>query len=191
MAFPGPPLPIAIIAGEKAISAIGIWALAALALLLHHHVHEDPLALLVWRHTVQSLSLTGHRAIVRWAVGLLPPLGPRLFLAVGILLSFWGALLGAEAVGFWFHYGWGELLIIVETAALIPIEVWHLVAHPHPTSLLPLAINLVILWYVIALYARRFLAANAGRRLVHAVFGREPHRAQVGPGRAQAADPGH
>jgi uncharacterized membrane protein (DUF2068 family) len=185
----GRSLPVAVIAAEKALSAVGIWAIAAFALFLHHRVHHNPLSLLVWRDMLQDQEVSGRWAIVRWAVSLLPPLGPRLFLAIGILLTVWGALLGAEAVGFWFQFGWGELLIIVETASLIPVEIWRMVRHPHPTSVIALAINLAILWYVVTLYGRRFLAENAGRPFLQAVFGSYPQRA-AGDGRPGGRESG-
>lgn len=181
----GRALAIAVISAEKAASAVGIWALAALALFLHHRAHLHPFQILLW----ENLGLNARYAIIRYAVRHLPPLGPRLFLVVGFGLIAWGALLGAEAVGLWFQLGWGELLVMVETGALIPVEAWHLARRPHPSSAVALIINVAIFVYVLVLYGRRVRARAPGQSYArHLLGGLPPATPETEPMRARATE---
>jgi uncharacterized membrane protein (DUF2068 family) len=181
----GRPLPLILVVLEKAVSALLSLAGAALALLLHTRRAADPLRLLLPDEYAES----PHDVWLRWLVHHLPALGPGTLLWVAGGLVFWGALLGAEAVGLWFGYGWGEFLIIVETAGFLPAEVYHLLRHPRGGAAITLVINLAILAYVGGLYRRRLAARPLGETLSHVAFGgrdcveREDDEGQV----AQAA----
>jgi len=168
----GRPVAVSLIALEKGASAVGLWLLAALALVVHHRARRDPWDLILWR----DLGLSAHRAIVRWVAGRLPPVGPRVILALAILLFLWGVLLAAEAIGVWYELGWAELLIILETVLLLPLDAWRALRHPHALTLAALAVNLIVLWYVIVRYQSRLAARAAARSLAQAALGRYPRR---------------
>lgn len=155
-----------LIAGEKAISALAAVGGALLALLLHMRGSTDPLQFFF----PGEISEAPRDITIRWLSAHLPPLEPGLVLLIAIGLALWGVLLGAESVGVWFDYGWGEFLILVETASFLPIEVYDISRHPHALGFLTLTVNLVILWYVGALYRRRLRAREAGESLAHRAF---------------------
>lgn len=162
----GRPAAVALIAGEKAISAVAALGGAALALVLHLRGSTDPLQFFF----PGEVSEAPRDITMRWLVGHLPHLGPGLMLLIAIGLTFWAALLGAESVGVWCDYGWGEFLIIVETASFLPIELYDIARRPHATGFITLAVNLLILWYVGSLYRRRLRAREAGESLAHRAF---------------------
>lgn len=74
---------------------------------------------------------------------------------LGIGLAAWAALLTAEAIGIWLNKPWGEFLVIVETASLMPIEAWSLVHHVHLWGVLTFGANAIVLYYLFRRYARR------------------------------------
>ena len=158
MSLFGRPLGVVIIAVEKGISAVLSAGGAVLALILHSRRITDPIGLFFPGEAGEA----PRDIIVRWLQHHVPHPSPALALLIGIGLAFWAVLLLAESVGVWFGLGWGQFLIIVETAAFLPIEVWHLARHPSVAALVTIGVNLLILGYVVGLYRRR-LAERAER----------------------------
>ena len=147
----GRPLPVFLIAIEKGVSALAALAGAVLALLLHIHGSTDPLRFLF----PGEVSEVPRDITVRWIYSHLPHIGPGLIVLAAIGLTFWGALLGAEAVGVWMGWSVGEFLLIVETASFLPFELYDIARHPQPAGVITLMLNLLILWYVSSRYRRR------------------------------------
>lgn len=185
----GRPAAVLLIAAEKAISALAAGGGAVLALVLRVHHSTDPLRLLFPREMAEA----PRDIFVRWLARHLPHFGPRFIVVVGLGLAFWAVLLAAEAVGVWFDLGWGEFLIIVETVAFLPVELYAIVRKPHPSGFISLTVNLLILWYVASLYRRRLRAREAGASLMRTAFSAHvlygaPHRTVPLP-RGTAATP--
>ena len=158
MSLFGRPLGVVIISVEKGISAVLSAAGAVLALILHNRRITDPIGLFFPGEVGEA----PRDIFVRWLQRHVPHPSPALALLIGIGLAFWAVLLLAESIGVWFSFGWGEFLIIVETGAFLPIEVWHLARHPSLAALGTIGVNLLILGYVVGLYRRR-LARRAER----------------------------
>jgi uncharacterized membrane protein (DUF2068 family) len=173
------PVAVALIALEKAFSALLAGAGGGLALVLHVRRETDPLQLLFPGELMES----PRDLVVRWLVAHLPRFGPSATLLIGVGLFLWAALLGAEAIGIWCDLGWGEFLVILETGSLLPVEVWEIVHRPHPMRLLALAVNLIILCYVVGLYRRRLISRGVSASFAQAAFGGPPRsRARAAPG---------
>jgi uncharacterized membrane protein (DUF2068 family) len=51
-------------------------------------------------------------------------------------------------VGVYLQRRWGELLLVIATAALIPFEIRHVWVHPGVVAALILVVNCVIVWFV-------------------------------------------
>jgi uncharacterized membrane protein (DUF2068 family) len=68
--------------------------------------------------------------------------------ATGFLALFYAAVLFTEGIGVYMQQRWAELLMIFATAALIPIEVRHLLHHPGLVGALILLANCFIVWFL-------------------------------------------
>ena len=167
----GRPFVTALVALEKAGSAVLAGAGSGLAFFVHHKVKVNPL----WLFLPDRFQDSPFEGVKDFLAAHLPTLGPRFVLLIGVLLAFWAILLALEAIGVWYDYAWGEALIIVETMSLLPYELYHLAHRPTLPAFGSLAINLLILWYVTRLYQRRMARRQAER---------------VGPAVGQLAVPG-
>jgi uncharacterized membrane protein (DUF2068 family) len=91
----------------------------------------------------------------------------------GVVLSAYAVLEGVEAVGLWQAWRWAEYLAFVATALPIPLEVYEISHKPTLLKTLTLAINLVIVAYL--LLAKRLFGVRGGQRaereLAQAGFG--------------------
>jgi len=67
---------------------------------------------------------------------------------VGILLTLYTAVLVVEAVGLWMARRWAEYLTFVETAILVPFEIYELTTRFTWLKILTLVINLAIVVYL-------------------------------------------
>ena len=68
--------------------------------------------------------------------------------ATGFLALFYTAVLLTEGIGVYMEQRWAELLMIVATAALIPLEVRHIWHHPGVVGLIILLANCFIVWFL-------------------------------------------
>jgi hypothetical protein len=68
--------------------------------------------------------------------------------ATGFLALFYSAVLFTEGIGVYLQQRWAEFLMIFATAALIPIEVRHLLHHPGLVGALILMANCFIVWFL-------------------------------------------
>ena len=66
----------------------------------------------------------------------------------GLLALFYSAILFTEGIGVYMQQRWAELLMIFATAALIPIEVRHIVHRPGLVGALILLANCFIVWFL-------------------------------------------
>lgn len=147
----GRPLPVFLIALEKAVSTLVILAGAFFAFVLRRHPGEHPVSV-AFSH---RLAHNPHNVVVQWLVRHVPLVSPGAALALGIALIFWAGVFAAETVGVWLQEAWGELLVIGETSLFLPVTVWNIVRHPRPVEFVTLPINLLIVGYLIQSYRRR------------------------------------
>jgi uncharacterized membrane protein (DUF2068 family) len=68
--------------------------------------------------------------------------------ATGFLALFYSAVLFTEGVGVYLQQRWAELLMIFATAALIPLELRHLLHDPGLVGALILLANCFVVWFL-------------------------------------------
>jgi uncharacterized membrane protein (DUF2068 family) len=68
--------------------------------------------------------------------------------AAAAVALFYAAILFTEGIGVYFQKRWAEFLMIIATAALIPLEVRHLVVRPSIGVALILLANCFIVWFL-------------------------------------------
>lgn len=99
--------------------------------------------------------LLGHSPTVRYLLNRLQDVmaGGKLQ-AAGFLMLFYCAILLTEGIGVYMQKRWAELLMIVATGALIPLEVRHLWHRPSPGAAVIVALNLFIVWFLYRILKR-------------------------------------
>ena len=119
--------------------------------MLRGHPGENPVEVAFSRR----LSRGPRGAIIHWLAQHVPYVSSNQALALGIGLILWAVLFAAETTGVWIQAAWGELLVIAETAAFLPVEAWHITHHPRPLTVVAMPVNLLILGYLIHKYLKR------------------------------------
>ncbi|MEO7725204.1 MAG: DUF2127 domain-containing protein [Chthoniobacterales bacterium] len=66
----------------------------------------------------------------------------------GVIALFTSAVLFTEGIGVYLQKRWAEMLMVFATATLIPFEVRHVWYHPGAVSILILAVNCFIVWFL-------------------------------------------
>jgi uncharacterized membrane protein (DUF2068 family) len=85
------------------------------------------------------------RNLLAFLVGV--PTGRLHLIAVASFL--YAGLFLVEGIGLWKGRHWAEWLTVVATSSLIPIEVYELVQAPHLNTVIVIAVNVLILGYLI------------------------------------------
>jgi uncharacterized membrane protein (DUF2068 family) len=68
--------------------------------------------------------------------------------ATGVLSLFYSAVLFTEGIGVYLQKRWAEMLMVIATSALIPLEIHHLFVKPSATALVILLVNCFIVWFL-------------------------------------------
>jgi uncharacterized membrane protein (DUF2068 family) len=68
--------------------------------------------------------------------------------ATGLLALFYSGVLFTEGIGVYLQKRWAELLMVVATSALIPLEIHHLSVKPSVTAVVVLVVNCFIVWFL-------------------------------------------
>jgi uncharacterized membrane protein (DUF2068 family) len=84
----------------------------------------------------------------------------RLALVGGGMLVYAGVLL-TEGVGLMLRQRWAEYFTVIVTASFVPLELYEIARHITVTRIIVLAVNLAIVWYLVARLRRERGAATA------------------------------
>jgi uncharacterized membrane protein (DUF2068 family) len=66
----------------------------------------------------------------------------------------YAALLFTEGAGLMLRQRWAEYFTVIVTGSLIPLEVYELLRHVTLTRLILIAINVAVVWYLVAVLRR-------------------------------------
>ena len=89
----------------------------------------------------------------------------------GVLSLFCSGVLFTEGIGVYFQKRWAEMLMVIATSALIPLEIHHLFVKPGAAAAIILAVNCFIVWFLYRVLRRERSGAQAQE---------EPELAKVG-----------
>ena len=81
--------------------------------------------------------------------------------ATGLLSLFYAGILFTEGIGVYLQKRWGELLMVIATSALIPLEVHHLFVKPGVVAVIILVVNCFIVWFLYRVLRRERLPHHA------------------------------
>ncbi len=82
-------------------------------------------------------------------------LTPHQLLVIGLVALAYGGLEIVEGVGLWMRRRWAEYLTVIATSLFIPLEIWELAHRPSVLKAGGLAINLLVVAYLIVMLRRR------------------------------------
>jgi uncharacterized membrane protein (DUF2068 family) len=89
--------------------------------------------------------------------------------AVGLGTMLYSGLLLTMAWGLYLRQAWAEWLTIIATGFFIPVEIYEVIHSPHFTYALVLAINVLIVWYLV----RRRIRSSSLHRHLEATLSRD------------------
>ncbi len=139
-----------VLAVERALRAV---VLIGVGLILVTHTHTD------WtdpaRRFAEQLGLDPSRNETGWLISRLAGFGPRQAQRDGSIAIGYGVLEAVEGYGLLHRRQWAEYLTVVSTALLLFPEVQELLKHPTGLKMGGLALNVVIVAYLIIRLIRR------------------------------------
>ena len=140
--------------GEKGILLIGIFKLVKGLLLvavgfgalklLHRDVET------VVQHWVDILRVDPENRFIHRLLTKILSVSPKQLKELSVGTFFYAALLLTEGIGLLMRKHWAEYFTVITTAALIPLEVYELAKRVSPAKIGVLAINVAIVWYLVA-----------------------------------------
>jgi uncharacterized membrane protein (DUF2068 family) len=98
---------------------------------------------------LESLHINADTRLVHALVLKVDALQPHSVLMAGLVSLGYAALLLAEGIGLWLEFSWAAYLTVVSTSALIPFEIYELIERMTVTKIVLLAVNLVIVLYLV------------------------------------------
>jgi uncharacterized membrane protein (DUF2068 family) len=84
--------------------------------------------------------------------------------ATGVLSLFYSGILFTEGIGVYLQKRWAELLMVIATSALIPLEIHHLFVKPSVTAMVVLIVNCFIVWFLYRVLRRERPQAHPAAR---------------------------
>lgn len=133
---------------------IGLFKLLKALLLVvvgvgaHHYLHRD-LENSV-NHWVQVLRVDPENIYIHRLLSHIFAVTPKQLKALSIGTFIYAAVLGTEGIGLLMRKHWAEYFTVISTALLIPLEIYELAKRFTPIKVGVLAINVAIVWYLIA-----------------------------------------
>jgi len=138
------------IAAERAIRGV---LLIAAGIYLLGHTGSD-LGRLVDR-LARGVELDTRRPFVRHLIDRLGQLSHHQLTFFGVAAIGYGVLEVIEGYGLWRRYRWAEWLTVIVTSLLIPVELYELVHRPSALKAAGLAVNVLIVIYLMRIVTRR------------------------------------
>jgi len=87
--------------------------------------------------------------LLREGLALLSGMSPKRIQIIAIATFAYAGLFLVEGVGLWLGLHWAEILTVVATSSLIPVEIYEIVRHPTLTKALVIVLNVAILLYLV------------------------------------------
>ena len=132
------------IAIYKAAKSIGLLLVAAAAFRLNRAQNFEQLV-----HWLENLSLTDSNDL-RWRlVDMLTAMGPRKFVAVGVVALAYTALFAVEGIGLWLRKRWAQWFTVIATGSLVPLEFYEVTHHFSGLRLVVLLANIAVVIYLL------------------------------------------
>jgi uncharacterized membrane protein (DUF2068 family) len=112
--------------------------------------------------------------LLREAIAFLSGMSPKRIQIIAVATFAYAGLFVVEGVGLWRGLHWAEVLTVVATSSLIPIEIYELAKHPSPNKVLVIVVNVAILGYLLWRLRREAAARHATAAAAHELADRRP-----------------
>jgi uncharacterized membrane protein (DUF2068 family) len=152
-----------VIALDRAVHVLVLTALVVAIFLFAQHrslLHHDYTRILADLQGGLGGPVNNSKSGVVSELNRLFALTPTRLYLIGVGVAVYTALLAIEMVGLWFARRWAEYLTFVETAVLVPFEIYELTTTVSYLKILTLIINLVVVVYL--LLAHRLFGLRGG-----------------------------
>ena len=144
--------------GMAAIAVFKLFKAALLLLVgfgLLELMHADIAS--VFSLLLESLHINTDTRLVHALMLKVDALQPHSILIAGAISLGYAALLLAEGIGLWLELSWAAYLTVVSTSALVPFEVYEIIERVTLPRIILLAVNLVIVLYLLKQLKRHTL----------------------------------
>ena len=156
----GKPFGIGLIIIEKSLAAAFFISVAVVLFILYSKGVTHPFQSIF----SDELAEDPHDILANFLIARFPGVSERLLLELSIGALAYFVLEAVEGIGLIAGRYWVEILIVIETAAFLPFEIYELARHFSWLKIVTMAINLLILWYLIARYVKLRREQAAGLR---------------------------
>ncbi len=136
---------VALLAAEKTVGAVFFLAATVVLIVLGVRGVTHPIQNLF----AGELAEDPHDFLARLLLRAVPQVNPRALLTLGLAASGYFALHVVEATGLWLRRLWVEYLVLIETAGLLPYEVYELTRQATRFKILLLLLNAIIVGYLV------------------------------------------
>jgi uncharacterized membrane protein (DUF2068 family) len=104
----------------------------------------------VVEHWTQILRVDPESRFIHRIIAKLFAVTPKQLKELGVGTFFYASLLLTEGIGLLLRKHWAEYFTVITTAALLPLEIYELVEHFTAVKVVVLAVNVAIVWYLVA-----------------------------------------
>jgi uncharacterized membrane protein (DUF2068 family) len=119
--------------------ALGIGALRLL--------HKD--VAMVADRWINAFRVDPHNRYLHWLLAKLPMVDDRRLKELSIGTFIYSAIFLTEGTGLAFHKRWAEYFTIITTGSFLPLEMYEIIRHATIAKGVALAINLIVLVYLV------------------------------------------
>jgi len=98
---------------------------------------------------VGGLPYAFEQKLLREGLAFLSGMSPKRIQIIAVATFAYAGLFLVEGVGLWRGLHWAEVLTVVATSSLIPVEIYELARHATPTKVGVIVLNVAILAYLV------------------------------------------
>jgi len=133
-----------LIAAFKLLKGVALLALGIGALKL---LHKDVAA--IADHWINAFRVDPHNRYLHWLLAKLPMVDDRKLKELSVGTFIYSAIFLTEGTGLALSKRWAEYFTIITTASFLPLEVYEIIRHATAAKGVALAINVVVVIYLV------------------------------------------
>lgn len=152
------PLGLRLIAAAKLAKGV---LLACVSLGVFNLIHQDLDAVAL--RFIQAVRISPENRYVALLLEKLGLVDPATLVRLGVLSALYASILLLEGFGLWIGAAWAEFMVVASTGVFVPEELISTIHHFTWPRVAILAINAVILVYVVMLVCARYRERRAAR----------------------------